>query len=68
MARLQQLHVDIFEEDDRFAIVKHVFVGKTRREAMRYHRAHLKTDSFLRGCEKKGRFRGIRCRIRKHWR
>jgi len=64
---MARLTVDIFEEDDRTPVVRHVFYGKSRKGAIRIMRAHMKTDRFLRGCEVKGRFVAIVCRTTKRW-
>lgn len=67
---IQALHVDIYEEaaGDSYPVVQHVFRGKTRAEAMRYYRSHLHTDSFLRGCVERGRWRDVSCSIDRYWR
>ena len=56
--RFYEVTVKIYEEATAYAypVVTHVFSGKTRKEAWGYHDAHRKSDSFLRGCEDKGRF------------
>jgi len=54
---------DTYEGSDRTPVVRHVFYGKTQREARGIMRAHLKTDRFLRGCFKAGRYDGIACHV-----
>ena len=54
---------DTFEESDRTPVVRHVFYGKTEKEARGILRAHLKTDRFLRGCFTARRYDGIACRV-----
>ncbi len=64
------LYVDIFEEaaGDEYAVVRHVFSGRSRAEAQRYFRSHVETDEFLRLCLERGRWRNVRCRIQQYWR
>jgi len=65
MALLWAVVHSIYEESigDEYPVVQHTFMGRTRKEAVGYFRAHLKTDSFLRGCSERGQFGdGIRCR------
>ena len=50
------------EVGDAYPVVEHVFYGRTRDEAVHYFHSHMKTDSFLRGCETKGRWDGVKCR------
>lgn len=45
-----------------YPVVRHVFYGKTPEEAQHYYESHLKTDSFLRGCETRGRWNSVACR------
>ena len=54
---------DTYEGNDRTPVVRHVFYGKTQREARRIMHAHLKTDRFLRGCYRSGRYDGIACHV-----
>lgn len=63
-----RLQIDIYERGTTYAIVRHVFIGKTRAEAAGYFKAHMKTDSFLRGCTKRGKWDGLSCKITKRWR
>lgn len=60
------LHVKIYEKES-YAIVEHVFRGKTKREAEGYYQSHLKTDDFLRACVERGRFRDFDCRAEAYW-
>jgi hypothetical protein len=65
MALLWAVVHSIYEESigDEYPVVTHTFMGRTRKEAVGYFRAHLKTDSFLRGCTERGRFGSdIKCR------
>ena len=59
--------VETFETKRTFPIVVHTFNGKTKTEAMGYFRAHLKTDSFLRGCTETGYYGLIPCRVSIYW-
>jgi len=54
---------DIYEEDtgSAYPIVRHIFYGKTRDEVRHYLQSHMKTDSFLRGCERNGRWTDVKC-------
>lgn len=61
------LVIDTYEEDDRTPVLRHVFSGG-KREAMQIFRAHMKTDSFLRSCELRGKWKKIACRNVKKWR
>ena len=58
-----QIIADTFEGKDRTPVVRHVFYGKTEREARSIMRAHLKTDRFLRGCLKAQRYGAISCHV-----
>lgn len=51
----------------RYPILQHVFIGKTREEAIGYFDAHRKTDAFLRGCEERGRWQAVKCVTTLHW-
>lgn len=64
---MYSLVVEIYESQRRFPIVVHVFNGTTKREAMGYFEAHMKTDSFLRGCVSDNQFGNIRCRSTVRW-
>jgi len=63
------LSVDIFEESigEEYPVVTHVFYGKTKKEVLQYYKAHLKTDSFFRGCLESNNYKGIRCWSRTGW-
>jgi hypothetical protein len=63
---LWALHVEIYERP-AYAVVEHVFRGKTKSEAMGYYESHLKTDSFLRDCVERDRWRDIDCRAVAYW-
>jgi hypothetical protein len=65
--RLYCIRVDIFEEATRYAypVVTHLFHGKTRAEARRYHASHRAADRFLRACEDSGVFeKKVKCKVR----
>ena len=62
---LVQLQVDIYESKP-YPVVRHIFIGKTKEEAMGYYKAHLKTDAFLAGC-KDGKYKDIECRTEVEW-
>ena len=51
----------IFENVDREPILTHVFYGETRERAGQVFDAHMQTDSFMRGCERKQKFRDFAC-------
>ena len=38
------------------------FYGRTRDEAWGYYQAHLKADSFIRGCTQNNRYNQVECR------
>lgn len=61
--KLYQIRVDIYEAATayRYPVVTHLFHGRTKDEAQRYHRSHLKSDAFLRACEAGRAYRGVRC-------
>lgn len=65
-----ELRVSIYEKavGDAYPVVVHSFLGKTREEAEGYYRAHLKTDTFFRGCVEKEQFDGIDCWTTEKWR
>lgn len=52
----------IYEGGATYPIVIHIFYGKTPAEAQRYFQAHLKSDSFFRGCTTNQRFSDFTCR------
>ena len=54
--------LDIYETGHTYPVVRHIFFGRTRKEAEHYHESHLKTDSFMRSCEQKKKFDTFRCR------
>jgi hypothetical protein len=60
------LHIKIYESE-RYAIVEHVFRGRTKKEARGYYESHLKTDSFLRDCVRRGRWESVDCRAEAYW-
>ena len=64
------LHVKIFEKDvgNDYAVVEHIFRGKTREEALGYYKAHLGTCPFFRGCVENDRFKNIDCWHTSEWR
>lgn len=64
---MARLVVDIFEEGDRAPVVRHVFFGKSRSAALRILRAHMRTDSFLRGCVRRGKWKAVVCRAKRRW-
>jgi hypothetical protein len=60
------LTVDIFEPEGagtEYPVVRHVFFGKTQREAEHYLESHLKSDAFLRACMSGRGYRGIVCNV-----
>lgn len=62
--KLYAVTIEISEAatDYEFPVVSHTFLGRSRKEAWHYHDSHLKTDEFLRSCEKKGKFSDVKCR------
>jgi hypothetical protein len=71
--RLYCVRVDIYEAATNYAypVVTHLFNGRTKAEAWRYHDSHRKTDTFLRQCEDRGTFsESVRCRavVSEGWR
>jgi len=50
-----------------YPVVVHHFNGATRKEALGYLRAHMKTDEFLRDCTRKGKWDGVKCKSRAYW-
>ena len=63
--RYYQIRVDIYEAATgyQYPVVTHLFHGKTKSEAERYHDSHRTSDAFLRSCEDTGRFRDtVTCR------
>jgi hypothetical protein len=50
------------EIGDDYPVVIHTMLSKTREGAMGVFKAHMGTDSFLRGCTEQGRFKSIDCR------
>jgi hypothetical protein len=47
---------------DAFPVVIHTMMSKTREGALGVFRAHMETDSFLRGCTDDKKFKSIDCR------
>lgn len=65
-----KLVVDIYEPKGAgtdYPILRHEFYGKTKAEAEGYFRAHLGTDSFLRGCTQKRHYKSIECFADIYW-
>lgn len=52
----------IYEGEDQYPVVIHIFQGYSPAEARGLYKAHQETDSFLRGCSEHGRFRNFKCR------
>lgn len=61
--------VDIFEKaaGDDYPVVRHVFFGKDRPEALGYYNAHLGTCAFLKGCVESGHWEDVTCRAQARW-
>jgi hypothetical protein len=55
----------IFEGDE--LVVEHRFFGRTKEDAHHIFEAHMKTDSFLRGCETEQHFRDFDCSTEWFW-
>lgn len=55
------LVVETYEGRNPLPVVTHTFHGKSPEQAQAFYRAHLKADSFMRGC-KSGHFANFRCR------
>ena len=65
-----KLVVDIYEPEGAgtdYPILRHEFFGRTEKEAEGYFRAHLATDTFLRGCVQKRRWRQVGCVAEIYW-
>jgi len=66
-----RLVVDTYEEGDRKPIVRHVFTGRSRAEAEKIFRVHMKYDRFLRDCSRGGKFRArggsLTCKVTRRW-
>jgi hypothetical protein len=61
-----QLAVDVYE--DQTLVVRHVFYGDTRQDAMGTFLAHMQVDEFLSSCVIGGCFRGdLKCQAVKTW-
>lgn len=61
--------VNTYEKEvgDAYPIVQHVFLGKTKEEALGYFNAHLGTDEFLRGCVEQRRWHQVECWTETSW-
>lgn len=61
---LYALTQDIFEPGvgDAYPVVRHIFYGKTEKEARGYYDAHLTTDAFMRDCTEKGQWEQVQCK------
>ncbi len=62
--KLYQVVIEIREAATgyKYPVISHAFTGKTKEEAWHYHASHLKSDSFLRDCEKKNKCGDVKCR------
>jgi len=47
-------------------VLTHVFYGKTLEDAKHVFSAHMRTDSFMRGCVLEKRFRDFACHTESH--
>lgn len=56
----------IYEGDDMEPVLTHIFYGKTLEEADGIYQAHMQTDSFMRGCATRQKFRDFSCYARSH--
>jgi len=52
--------IDSYESLD-YPVVRHIFYGRSEKEAFAYVEAHKDTDKFFRGCQK-GSFEGMKCK------
>lgn len=59
--------IDISEHQDgvKRRVVRHVFYGKTHKEAKHNERSHRKSDKFLKAALSSGKFKGIRLSVRR---
>lgn len=64
-----QLVVDITEgaTKHKYPVVRHIFVGKTRKEAQGYYDSHMKTDEFMRDCVKDDKWKDVECKHTLSW-
>lgn len=60
------LQVDIYENEMDYPLVIHQFLGRTQKECKDILAAHMRSDSFLRGCLEKHRYSDVRCRAVLH--
>ena len=63
-------HVDIFEPEGAgmgYPVVRHSFYGKSKKEAKGYFESHMKTDEFMRGCVKSGKWEKLKCKTKTKW-
>lgn len=56
----------IYEQDESEPVLTHVFYGETREGAEGVFKAHMGTDSFMRGCVSQRRFRDFACHADSH--
>ncbi len=56
----------IYEERDPEPVLTHVFYGESREEAEHVYSAHMETDSFMRDCVTRGKFRDFACNAKSH--
>jgi len=64
MSNLWAVYADTYEPEgagDAYPVVRHIFYGRSRAEALGYHKAHRAADTFLRRCEDSGRFDSFAC-------
>jgi hypothetical protein len=61
--------LDIYEQSvgDAYPVVRHVFYGEDRAEALGYYSAHLSADAFMKGCAEHERWQDIDCRSVARW-
>lgn len=56
----------VFEGDNPFPVVVHMFYGHNEAQVKKLYVAHLKSDAFLRACKSSGRFSNFQCREKHH--
>ncbi|MCZ6504950.1 MAG: hypothetical protein O6834_03085 [Actinobacteria bacterium] len=58
---------EIYEGDNDYPAVTHIFTGKTREEAKGYFESHMKTDEFMAAMEKDGQWKEVKGRTKTSW-
>ena len=68
--KLWALVHDTYEPEgvgEDYPVVRHIFIGKNKKEAEGYYKSHTKTCEFMRECDKDGKWEQVKCDTKKSW-